>query len=376
MGKYERDKLSLDNQVVKSNKMVNGKYKMSALEHKLVLTLCSKITSEDNMFQEFTMTANEFANFLGIENKDYEFNRTLKRKCKVLNTKDIEMNLGTKENPDWLFFHWFEYIRYIPGTATVKMKFSPVLEPYLLNLKETYTKYRLGYVINFKSEYSFRLYEIMKQYEKIGERTIPIEELKELLMIDSNKYQKYSHLKSFVIQKAMQEINKYSDIKINLEKEEKEGKKVVGLIFSIDRNDYKYPIDHWLEYDSYSKKTKGELQKSLSGLILARYKMPLDNLKTDLFCKDAILQLVMELKNNDYENTTIKYPIPYFTKVLQEKHKQFTGEEISKTQIARYEMQQLMEKTRTPTTATVSRLAFNFWRESRPGKPGKWVLLF
>lgn len=66
---------------------------MSALEHKLVLTLCSKITSEADMFTEFTMTANEFANFLGVENKDYEFNRTLKKKCKILNTKDIEMNL-------------------------------------------------------------------------------------------------------------------------------------------------------------------------------------------------------------------------------------------------------------------------------------------
>lgn len=251
------------------------------------------------------------------------------------------------------------------------MKFSPVLEPYLLNLKETYTKYRLGYVINFKSEYSFRLYEIMKQYEKIGERTVPIEELKELLMIDSNKYQKYSHLKSFVIQKAIQEINKYSDIKINLEKEEKEGRKVVGLVFSINKNDYRYPIDHWLEYESYSKKTKGELQKSLSGLILARYKMPLDNIKTDLFCKDAILQLVMELKSNDYEKSNIQYPIPYFTRVLQEKHKQFTGEEISNTDIARYEMQQLMKKTRTPTTATVSRLAFTFWREREPRQPGK-----
>lgn len=104
MGKYERDKLSLDNQVVKSNTMIQGKYKMSALEHKLVLTLCSKITSEDNMFQEFTMTANEFANFLGVENKDYEFNRTLKRKCKVLNTKDIEMNLRNERRARLVIF--------------------------------------------------------------------------------------------------------------------------------------------------------------------------------------------------------------------------------------------------------------------------------
>lgn len=342
MGRYERDKLSLDNQVVKSNKMIQGKYKMSALEQKLVLTLCSKIKSDDDMFMEFTMTVNEFANFLGVDNKDYEFNRTLKRKCKILNNKDIEMNLGTKENPDWLFFHWFEYIRYIPGTATIKMKFSPVLEPYLLNLKETYTKYRLGYVINFKSEYSFRFYEIMKQYESIGERTITIEEIKDLLMIDKDKYTKYSHLKAKVIQKAIEEINKYSDIKINLEKEEKEGKKVVGLVFSINKNDFRYPVDNWLEYEKYNKKTKEELQTILDNLILARYKIHLSNNSTDLFCKEAILELIMELKSNEFENTNIKYPIPYFTSVLQEKEKKLTGKEITKTQLRRYEIEKQM----------------------------------
>lgn len=104
MEKYERDKLSLDNQIVKSNTMIQGRYKLSALEHKLVLTLCSKISSTDDMFNEFSMTASEFANFLGVENKDYEFNRTLKRKCKALNSKDIEMNLRDKRKPRLVIF--------------------------------------------------------------------------------------------------------------------------------------------------------------------------------------------------------------------------------------------------------------------------------
>ena len=316
---------------------------MSALEQKLVLTLCSKITNEDDMFMEFTLTVDEFANFLGIDNKNYEFNRTLKRKCKILNSKDIEMNLGTKKEPDWLFFHWFEYIRYIPNESKVKMKFSPVLEPYLLNIKETYTKYRLGYVIHFKSEYSFRFYEIMKQYETIGERTITIEEIRELLMLGNNKYIKYSHLKSQVIQKSLEEINKYSDIKVNIEKEEKEGKKVVGLVFSINKSNYKYPIDNWLEYEKYNKKTKKELQDILKRLILARYKISFENKKSDLFCKESILELVMELKYNEYENNNIKYAIPYFTKVLQEKEKKFTGKEITNTEIRRHEIENISE---------------------------------
>lgn len=201
----------------------------------------------------------------------------------------------------------------------------------------------------------------MKQYEAIGERTLTIEEIRELLMIDNNKYQKYSHLKVKVIQKAIEEINKYSDIKIKLEKEEKEGKKVVGLVFSINRNDYKYPIDHWLEYEQYSKKTKAELQKSLNGLILARYKTTLDNVKTDLFCKESILQLIMELKNNEYENSNVKYPIPYFSRILQEKHKKFTGKEISNTDLRRYEMQQLMEKVRKSTTSAQDLIIYSIY---------------
>lgn len=342
MSKYERDKLSLDNQVVKSNKMINGKYKLSALEQKLVLTLASKITTSDNMFTEFSMTVGEFANFLGIDNKDYEFNRTLKRKCKILNNKDIEMNLGTKENPDWLFFHWFEYIRYIPGSATIKMKFSPVLEPYLLSIKEAYTKYKLGYVINFKSEYSFRFYELMKAYEQIGERTITIEEIRDLLMLEENKYLKYNHLKTRVIQKAIEEINKYSDIKVELEKEEKEGRRVIGLVFTINKNDYRYPIDNWLEFENYNKKTKAELQDILNNLILARYKIPFEKIRSDLFCKESILELIMELKYNEFEKVHIQYPIPYFTKVLQKKEIKFTGKEITNTQIRNYENQQMM----------------------------------
>lgn len=50
----------------------------------------------------------------------------------------------------------------------------------------------------------------------------------------------------------------------------------------------------------------------------------------------------MELKSNEYENTNIKYPIPYFTAVLQEKEKKLTGKEITKTQLRRHEIEKQM----------------------------------
>ena len=46
----EKKALSVDNQVVKSNKMIESIYHLTAVEQKLVLSLCSKISSNDNMF--------------------------------------------------------------------------------------------------------------------------------------------------------------------------------------------------------------------------------------------------------------------------------------------------------------------------------------
>lgn len=103
------------------------------------------------------------------------------------------------------------------------MQFHEKLEPYLLNLQERYTKYRLGYVMNFKCEYSFRIYELMKEYEKIGERTLHLDELKSMLFTTKNtSYQKYSHFKAKVINKALTEINTHTDLTVTLAKEEKQ----------------------------------------------------------------------------------------------------------------------------------------------------------
>lgn len=114
------------------------------------------------------------------------------------------------------------------------------------------------------------------------------------------------------------------------------------MVFSINANNYKYPIDNWLEFEEYKKKTKKELQEILKNIILSQYKIEFSETKSDLFSKETILELVLELKNKEYENFRIKFPIPYFTKVLQEKEKKITGKEISNTEIRKYEIETLM----------------------------------
>ena len=87
------------------------------------------------------------------------------------------------------------------------------------------------------------------------------------------------------------------------------------------------------------KKTKRELQKILSNTILARYKIAFPESQSDLFCNEAIATLIVELENNAYEDVNIKTPIPYFTGVLKNKHKEMTGQEITNTDIRRRQIQ-------------------------------------
>lgn len=333
--------LSLDNLVVKSNKMVNGKYNLKTIDHKMMLTLCSLISSKDDEFCEITLTVKEMADLFNIKGNDkYELYRILNKECKRLLGATIEYNISMENGKkEWIGKTIFSTMHYNEGQGSVKMKFNEDMKEFLLDVKETYTKFKLGYVINFQNRYSFRLYELLKSFEKVGERTLLIEELRTYMNLDEHQFERYTQLKNRVILKCIDEINKYSDIKVELKKEEKEGKRVVGLVFEIRANNYRYPMDNLLDYDKYSKKTKKELQNILSSMILTRYKMPLYEATTDLFCKESIITLIIELKNNIYEKVDIKYPIPFFTGVLKKKHQEMTGEEIRNIDIRRYEIE-------------------------------------
>jgi len=343
--KSDEANLSIVNQVVKSNRMIESMYQLSAVEHKLIASLCSKISSNDNVFNTFELSVSEFANFMGIDNKNFELNRTLKKKCEELARRTLTINLGTDKKPNWYIFNWFHHIQYEVGKGVISMQFHESLEPFLLNIQETYTKYKLGYVMNFKYEHSFRIYELMKEYEKAGERVLLVDELKSMLFTNKGtSYQKYSHFKASVINKALEEINKFSDINVTLVKEEKQGKKVVGLVFEIKPHNYKLPIDILQDAEEIRKLPKKDIQKMLKGIILKYYKIELREITTDLFEKEAIAQLYIELKNGEYEERNIKNPLPYFTEVLIKKHGLMTGETITKTDIRRYEVEKMKEE--------------------------------
>lgn len=117
----------------------------------------------------------------------------------------------------------------------VNFEVNPNLKPYLLNISNNFTSYHLDKIVNLKSSYSIRMYELLKQYQDDTWGwwwKVTIEKLKETLKIETDKYQKYSHFKNKIILWTQKELEEKTDIKFQFE-EQKKGRRVEVITFYI-----------------------------------------------------------------------------------------------------------------------------------------------
>ena len=103
--------------------------------------------------------------------------------------------------------------------------------PYLQELKTQYTSYKIYYIMTMKSQYSIRLYEILKSVAGKELWYFDIENLKKIFMCEE-KYDRVNNFKQRIIEPAIEEINNKTDLNVTYEYLN-EGKKIVGIEFHI-----------------------------------------------------------------------------------------------------------------------------------------------
>lgn len=102
--------------------------------------------------------------------------------------------------------------RYVEGAGEIKVEITEAMKPYYLDLSEGYTSYFVSNLVNLKSVYSIRTYELLKQYEVIGKRLWTFQDYKEMLGIPEGTYPRRYDLESIVIKKAQKHINEETDL--------------------------------------------------------------------------------------------------------------------------------------------------------------------
>jgi len=110
--------------------------------------------------------------------------------------------------------------------------------PLMFEFQSRYFSYHLWNALRLRSTNQLRMYEILKQYEKIGSRVLGVDELRELLGISKNEYPRYDNFKTRVLDACQQALQESTDIKFTYEpyKRGQRGK-ILSLKFYIEKNE-------------------------------------------------------------------------------------------------------------------------------------------
>lgn len=273
MNDYEKSLIETEREytVCKSNMLVlNSRYQYSLNQQKTLAYICSKIKpidiidSKQQGYQlEYRFDIAEYLQLLGLESSGNQY-ALIKETLQSLSDKAMWIPIEDENGKGEVLVRWLSNVAVYPKSGRIKIKLDEYLAPYLFELQERYLSYGLKNILNFKSKYSIRFYELLKahydmkrsihgrkRYETpVVEWTLDLDELKHILMLDTdkekNKYKNFKDFRKYVLETAQKEINSLSDMKFDFEPITK-GRKTIKVKFLIQFKDIMGRLDSEIE---------------------------------------------------------------------------------------------------------------------------------
>jgi plasmid replication initiation protein len=229
------------------NQLAEARYKLSPREQKLLLYVIAMIEPEALDFGKCKVSVRDFAEITGLKPDDlYQELRdaALAIREKTLVVENV-LEPGMRK-PVRRHGSWFEYVDEAIGDGYVTVKLSSWLKPLLIHVRSEFFRYRLGFALNLKSEYSIRLYQWLKRWQFLKKKTQTVAQLRLELgatEVDSEgnivreNLAAYKHFKNKAIVPAVNEINKKTDLAVTFKEEKVKGSKAVAAVtFFIEEN--------------------------------------------------------------------------------------------------------------------------------------------
>jgi plasmid replication initiation protein len=232
--------------VTKSNNLIEARYKFDIWETRIFTTVLSQINKDDVDFHIYRIYMKDVIKEFGINNGNaYDLLRDAANN--LMNKKfflDYEGD-GAERMKVYHIIRSVDYMTEVKDETKrhlheyVDVSIDPDMKPMLLHLKKQFTTYDVRNIVRFKSSYTVRIYEHLKQYESIGNRKMEIDYLKRVFEIN-DEYPLFANFYQKVIEPAFKDINLHTDIFITEIDKVKEGKKVVALHFHFRKNTLPY----------------------------------------------------------------------------------------------------------------------------------------
>lgn len=303
--------------VTQSNQLVEAKYYLSLYEQRLVLMLISMVEPDDKDFKDYVIKVSDFKNLIGIKTKNlYPKVKTLLRS---LATKIIEIPKGGRS---YLITGWISDAEYFDNEGVVKLSFSKKLKPYLIALKREFTSHKLGVAIKFKGVYTIRIYTLLKQYQRLGSRIFTVNDFREILGVEEDKYFLFADLKRRTITQAQKEFSqkdkngKYlADINFDFEAI-KTGRKITSIKLLIYKQEITTPVLQHREPTALQEEPKQESKIYLQMVQVGVTKTVARKLFVEF--GENYIELKFALLIEDMSSGNVKNPASYLVKAIKE----------------------------------------------------------
>ena len=167
----------------KANDLVEARYKFDIWETRVFTKMLTLIKRDDEDFKEYRIYLKDIINDFGLQTDKAAY-QWLKTGALKLGEKTVKIlrdtDEGLKEFRTKIVAGTESFVNDEDGKY-IDVSFHPRMKPYLLALKSRFTVYDARNILKLPSTYSIRIYELLKQYEKIGKRKFDLQELKEIV---------------------------------------------------------------------------------------------------------------------------------------------------------------------------------------------------
>lgn len=222
--------------VVKSNRLIEASYRLSLNEQRIILYATCRCREEQRgLFpnEPVVITADAFAKQFPSIDKGHVYHQ-LKEAMDALYERSVTLyetddDTGLEQVSKT---RWISKASYVDGAGRIKIVFTPEVIKYITRLEEEFTSYQLEKVGNMTSAHAVRIYELLAQHRGVGNRTLNLKWLRDTLQISPDEYKLTADFKKWVIESAIDQINKHSDITVSY-KPQKTGRAITDFVFKI-----------------------------------------------------------------------------------------------------------------------------------------------
>ncbi len=211
--------------VKKDNALVTAAYTLGLAEQRMLLLAAATANSNSDPLNGITLQASQYAEAYKVTRE------TAYEALREAGESLFERRITLYEGADKTVTRWVSFVKYKQGTGTIELGFSPVVLPLFNNLQERFTVYALEQIADLTSVHAVRLYELLIQWRSVGKTPIfELAKFRATLGIEPNEYPRMTNFKQRVLDVAIKQINKHTDIHAEYE-QHKTGRSITGLSF-------------------------------------------------------------------------------------------------------------------------------------------------